>query len=693
MVTALSCIRNIGIIAHIDAGKTTVTERILFYTGESHKMGEVHEGTTIMDWMDQERERGITITSAATTCFWNNNQINIIDTPGHVDFTIEVERSLRVLDGAVGVFCGVGGVEPQSETVWRQANKYKVPRIAFVNKLDRVGSDFYGVVDEMNEKLYPKSVAIEMPIGEESNFRGIVDLINMKAVYYDEESLGATFYLGDIPGDLVEKSKKHRNLLIETLGESNDEILEKYVEGSDISSDLINKTVREMTIDLKIVPVTCGAAFKNKGVQHLLNSITNFLPSPSDIPPIRGFNSKMRQEEERRADIKEPFSAIAFKIAHDPYVGHITFIRVYSGKAYQGLTVYNPRTCKSERLGKLMRMHANKREEVREIIAGDIGVCVGIKNFSTGDTLSTIDKPISLLPVEFPSPVISVVIEPKTKADEEKLHQSLDILALEDPSFHVKVDKDSLQTIISGMGELHLEVLVERLKREFNLNANVGKPQVAYKETISKRTRGEGKFVKQVAGRGQYGHVVLEIEPNERGKGILIVNKTSPLKIPKEYILSIEQGLLEACESGVLLGFPMADLLIGIADGSFSETDSSEVAFRIAASMALRNGCTAATPKILEPIMDLEASVPEPFVSNVIGNINSKRGKIKNLSKKYNLDVVRALVPLSEMFGYSTELRSISQGRATYTMEMCEYDIIPPQVESKLLAKFGYVAG
>ncbi len=683
----LENVRNIGIIAHIDAGKTTTTERILYYTGVSHKIGEVHEGTATMDWMEQEKERGITITSASTTCFWKEHMINIIDTPGHVDFTVEVERSLRVLDGAVGVFCAVGGVEPQSETVWRQADRYLVPRIAFINKMDRVGADFYSVVDEIKEKLGASPLLLELPIGAENNFAGVIDLIEMQAIVWDSDVLGATFSKKEIPDELVDKASEYRNKLIETLSDFDDGIMEKYLEGVDINKEEIKSAIRKATITNKLTPVLCGTAFKNKGVQPLLDAVVDYLPSPVDVPPVKGIDTNSSKEIERKADTSEPLSALAFKIMSDPYVGRLTYFRVYSGTMQAGSYAYNSSKGKTERIGRLLRMHANKREEIDTVQAGDIAAAIGLKYTSTGDTLCDENNPIVLESMEFPDPVISVAVEPKTKADRDKLSAGLQKLAEEDPTFRIRYDKETNQTIISGMGELHLDIIVDRLKREFKVGVNVGKPQVAYKESIKSSVKQESKFVRQTGGHGQYGHVWLNIEPLERGKGFEFVNSIVGGTIPKEFIPAVEHGVKEAMETGIVSGYPVVDVKVTLFDGSYHEVDSSEMAFKIAGSMAFKEGSKKAKPYILEPIMDVEVSVPEQYLGDTMGDINSRRGKIKSMEEKGKLRIIKADIPLAEMFGYATVLRSITQGRGTYTMQFSHYDEVPKSITEKIIKK------
>ncbi len=673
-------------MAHIDAGKTTSTERILYYTGVTYKIGEVDEGTAVMDWMVQEQERGITITSAATTCFWKDYRINIIDTPGHVDFTIEVERSLRVLDGAVAVFDSVAGVEPQSETVWRQANKYGVPRIAFMNKMDRVGADFFMSVSSMIERLDANPVPIQIPIGAEDAFRGPVDLVSMKAICFDDEILGANYTEGDIPEELLPKAHEYREKMIEALSDMDDTIMEKYLGKEEIGVDEIKAALRKGTLELKITPVICGSAFRNKGVQLLLDSIVDYLPSPLDIPPVVGKVPGSDSVIVRHANDSEPFSAIAFKVMTDPFVGQLTFIRVYSGVLNAGSYVYNSTKDIKERVGRLLKMHANKREEVKEVSAGDIAAVVGLKHTLTGDTLCDDKNPIILEAMEFPAPVMSVAIEPKTKADQEKLSQSLSKLAQEDPSFRVSFNEETGQTIISGMGELHLEIIVDRLLREFKVSANVGKPQVAYKETIRAAAKAEGKFIRQTGGRGQYGHVFVEIEPLEHGKGFEFENKIVGGSIPREYVPAVEKGIKEAADRGILAGYPVVDLKAKLYDGSYHEVDSSEMAFKIAGSMAFKEAVKLAKPVLLEPIMGIEIVTPEEYMGDVIGDLNSRRGRIQNIEKRGNAQVIKAKAPLAEMFGYATDLRSKTQGRATYTMQFSHYDEVPKGVSEGIIA-------
>lgn len=679
--------RNIGIMAHIDAGKTTTTERILYYTGVTYKIGEVHEGTAVMDWMVQEQERGITITSAATTCSWKDHRINIIDTPGHVDFTVEVERSLRVLDGAVAVFDAVAGVEPQSETVWRQANKYGVPRIAFMNKMDRVGADFFMAVDTMVEKLGARPVAVQIPIGSEDKLRGSVDLVTMRAFFFDDETLGAKYVEADIPEGYIVKAKEFREKLLETIADVDENIMEKYLSGEEVSVAEVKSALRKGTVEMKFTPVLCGSAFKNKGVQLLLDAIVDYLPSPLEIPPVTGIRPSDEAEVVRKASDDEPFAALAFKIMTDPFVGQLTFVRVYSGVLNAGSYVYNSTKDAKERIGRLLKMHANKREEIKEVRAGDIAAIVGLKSTLTGDTLCDENNPVILESIQFPEPVISVAIEPKTKADQERLSVSLAKLAQEDPSFRVSYDEETGQTIISGMGELHLEIIVDRLLREFKVGANVGKPQVAYKETIKGTSRVEGKFVRQSGGRGQYGHVWIDMEPLERGKGFEFVNKVVGGSIPREYIPAVEKGMKEAMEGGVLAGYPVVDVKATLFDGSYHEVDSSEMAFKIAGSMAFKDGAKKAHLVLLEPIMSVEVVTPEEYMGDVIGDLNSRRGKIQSMEKRGSAQIIKAMVPLSEMFGYATDLRSKTQGRATYTMQFSHYEDVPKNIMEGIVAK------
>ncbi len=685
--TPIDRYRNIGIAAHIDAGKTTTTERILFYTGRSHKIGEVHDGAATMDWMEQEQERGITITSAATTCFWRGmakqfaeHRINIIDTPGHVDFTIEVERSLRVLDGAVAVFCAVGGVQPQSETVWRQANKYGVPRLAFINKMDRAGADFLRVVEQISDRLNARAIPLQLPIGAEENFEGIIDLIAGKAIYWDEESLGMTFELRDIPEDMVAECAVWREKLVEAAADANEAFTEKYLNGIPLTIEEIKLGVRAATIRNEIVPVVCGSAFKNKGVQAMLDAVIEFLPAPNDVEGIKGLLEDGTEERRPAAD-DAPFAALAFKIATDPFVGTLTFFRVYSGVLASGDSVYNPVKDRKERIGRLLQMHANTREEIKEVRAGDIAAAVGIKDVTTGDTLCALDKIITLERMEFPEPVIAVAVEPKTKADQEKMGVALQRLAAEDPSFRVSTDQESGQTIIAGMGELHLEIIVDRMRREFKVEANVGKPQVAYRETIRAVVeKQEGKFVRQSGGRGQYGHVVIKMEPNESGKGFEFVNGIVGGVIPKEYIPAVQKGMEEALTNGVVAGYPMVDIKVTLFDGSYHDVDSNEMAFKIAGSMAFKEAAQKAKPVLLEPVMAVEVVTPEDYVGTVNGDLNRRRGMLEGAEDSPAGRLIKAQVPLSEMFGYSTDLRSATQGRATYTMEFSRYVEAPKSV-------------
>jgi elongation factor G len=679
--------RNIGIMAHIDAGKTTTTERILFYTGINYKIGEVHEGTATMDWMVQEQERGITITSAATTCSWRDHRVNIIDTPGHVDFTIEVERSLRVLDGAVAVFCSVGGVEPQSETVWRQADKYGVPRIAFINKMDRVGADFDRGVQMMRDRLKATPVPIQLPIGVEEHFRGIIDLVTMKALLWDDESLGARWREEEIPAEHQAAANIAREALLEAVADVDEHLLEKYLDGQPIDEAEIRSAIRAATLQLKLVPVLCGSAFKNKGVQALLDAVVDYLPSPIDKPPVVGTNPANQREEGRPANDDAPFAALAFKIMTDPYVGTLTFFRVYSGRVESGSHILNATKGKRERIGRLLKMHANKREEIKEVCAGDIAAAVGLRDCTTGDTICDEDKPIVLESIEFPEPVISIAIEPKTKQDQERLGASLQKLATEDPSFRVESDTETGQTIIKGMGELHLEIIVDRLLREFKVDANVGRPQVAYKETIRKTVEQETKFVRQTGGRGQYGHVILRLDPLPPGSGFQFADETKGGVVPREYIPAVEKGSREALEGGVLAGYPMVDVKVALTFGSYHEVDSSEMAFKIAASMALKDGAKKASPVLLEPVMAVEVVVPEEFMGDVMGNLSSRRGQIQGMEDRAGAKVVTAKVPLKEMFGYATDLRSMTQGRANYTMQFSHYDPVPQMVSEEILAK------
>jgi len=676
-------------MAHIDAGKTTTTERILFYTGRTHRIGEVHEGTATMDWMAQEQERGITITSAATTCFWKDIRINIIDTPGHVDFTAEVERSLRVLDGACAVFDAVHGVEPQSETVWRQADKYGVPRICFINKIDKMGADFEHAIDTIRKRLNAKPVAIQLPIGLEDKFKGVVDLMAMKAIIWKDETMGAEYVVEEIPEELKKKAQAFHQILVETVVENDDrdELMHKYIEGEAITESELKAALRRATLKMKLFPVICGSAFKNKGVQPLLDAVVDYLPSPGDIPPVKGVNPDTGADETRPADDKAPFSALAFKIMTDPFVGQLTFIRVYSGHLKTGDSVLNSGRQKSERIGRLLKMHANKREEINEIFAGDICACVGLRNVTTGDTICDEKHPITLESIEFPSPVISVAVEPKTKGDQEKMGVALGKLAQEDPTFKVATDPDSGQTIISGMGELHLEIIVDRMMREFNVQANVGKPQVAYRETIRKKAEAEGKYIRQTGGSGQYGHVKVRIEPNEAGKGYDFVNEIVGGVVPKEYIKPVDQGIKEAMEGGVLAGYEMVDVKATLYDGSYHEVDSNEMAFKIAGSMAFKEAARKASPVLLEPVMSVEVVVPEEFMGTIIGDLNSRRGRIEGIEHRAGSQVIKAMVPLAEMFGYATNMRSNTQGRATFSMHFSRYEEAPRAVAEEIVAK------
>jgi elongation factor G len=680
-------VRNIGIMAHIDAGKTTTTERILYYTGKLHRIGEVHDGAATMDWMEQEKERGITITSAATTCYWENHQINIIDTPGHVDFTVEVERSLRVLDGAVALFCAVGGVEPQSETVWRQADKYGVPRIAFINKMDRTGADFYHAVEMMKERLSANAVPINLPIGEGDLFVGVIDLIKFTARMYHEETFGSTFDELPIPQDLVEAATKFRTQMLEAVSDVDDTLLEKYLEGKEISEEEIKSVLRRATIELKIVPVLCGSSFKNKGVQKLLDSVVDFLPSPIDTPELEAHHIGINDFVIRKIDAKEKFTSLAFKIMNDPYVGKLTFFRVYAGTLKAGSYVYNSVSGKKERISRLLQMHANHREEIDEVRAGDIAAAVGLKNTRTGDTLCSEDDPVVLEKMVFPEPVIQIAIEPKTKADQDKLSESLSKLSDEDPTFKVKVDEETGQTLISGMGELHLEILVDRMKREFKVEANIGKPQVAYRESITQTVQAEGKFVKQSGGRGKFGHVWVEIGPNEPGKGFEFINGIVGGVVPKEYIPAVSHGIQDAMKNGVIAGFPMVDIKAKLYDGSYHDVDSDEISFRVAGSMAFQAGAKKANPVLLEPIMAVEVVTPEEYLGDVMGDLNSRRGKIEGFSARKDAQVIKASVPLSEMFGYATILRSMSQGRAIYTMQFDHYAAVPKSIAEEISEK------
>jgi elongation factor G len=678
--------RNIGIIAHIDAGKTTVTERILFYTKKIYKIGEVHEGAATMDWMEQEQERGITITAAATTCFWADHRINLIDTPGHVDFTVEVERSLRVLDGAVVVFDGVAGVEPQSETVWRQADRYRVPRFCFVNKLDRTGADYWRVVDMIKDRLGANAVPLQIPIGIEGTFRGVVDLINMKAITYGND-LGDQIEVGDIPAELAEEAAAWHEKMVESLADHDDDIAHKYLEGEEISADELRAAIRAGTLDYTIVPVLCGSALKNKGIQPMLDAVIDFLPSPLDVPPVSGRDPRSGDEVTRPTDADEPFAALAFKIAADPFVGKLAFFRVYSGTLKTGSYVYNSTKGSKERIGRLLQLHANHREEIESVSAGDIAAAVGLKNTTTGDTLCVEDKPIVLEAITFPEPVIELAVEPKTKADQDKMSIALQRLAEEDPTFRVSTDEESAQTRIAGMGELHLEVIVDRMLREFKVQANVGRPQVSYREAIRKEAKGEGRFVRQTGGKGQYGHAVITLAPLERGAGVEFESKIVGGSVPRDFWRAIEQGIREALAGGIVAGYPVIDLKATLIDGSYHEVDSSEMSFKIAGSMAAKDGVAKADPAILEPVMKVDVTTPEDFMGDVIGNLNAKRGHIEGIDEHGTSRVVRALVPLAEMFGYATELRSMTQGRATYSMEFSRYAEVPNSIATELIAK------
>jgi elongation factor G len=678
--------RNIGIMAHIDAGKTTTTERILYYTGITHKIGEVHEGTATMDWMVQEQERGITITSAATTAFWDDCRINIIDTPGHVDFTVEVERSLRVLDGAVGVFCAVGGVEPQSETVWRQADKYGVPRLAFVNKMDRVGSNFLSVVNQIRQKLGKNAVPLQLPIGAEDKFRGVIDLVQMKALMFNDEALGAKYEIAEIPEEFRKEAEHYREKMVESIAEQHDELLEKYLAGETLQIDELKSALREATIAQKITPVLCGSAFKNKGVQPLLDAVVDYLPSPLDIPPVKGVNPDDESFTERAADDNAPFAALVFKIMTDPFVGQLAFFRVYSGHVDSGTSVLNSTKGNSERIGRLLKMHANKREEIKEVWAGDIGAAVGLRNVTTGDTICERDRAIVLETMTFPEPVIAVAIEPKTKVDQEKMGVALAKLMQEDPTFKVHTDPETNQTIIRGMGELHLEIIVDRMVREFNVAANVGKPQVAYREAITRNSQAEGRFIRQSGGKGQYGHVKMRFEPIPEG-GFEFVNEIVGGSVPREFIKPTEQGIKEAMERGIIAGYPMTGVRAILYDGSYHDVDSSEMAFKIAGSMAYQEGAKKAGPILLEPIMDVEVVTPEDYAGDVMGDLSRRRGKIQQMDERGGAKVIRAHVPLSEMFGYATQVRSMTQGRASYTMQFGSYEPAPKSVSEEIIAK------
>jgi elongation factor G len=684
--TPIERVRNIGIMAHIDAGKTTTTERILYYTGINYKIGEVHEGTATMDWMVQEQERGITITSAATTCFWRDYRVNIIDTPGHVDFTIEVERSLRVLDGAVAVFCAVGGVEPQSETVWRQADKYRVPRIAFINKMDRVGAEFERVVGEIRDKLKAKPLLLQIPIGAEEKFTGVVDLIEQRALIWDEDRLGALYRVEPIPEALREQAASYRDKLVEALADHDDKIMELYLEGKSPEPDMVRAAVRAATLKIEVIPVLIGSAFRNKGVQPMLDAVVDYLPSPFDLPPVIGKNGD--KEEERWPRDDAPLAALAFKIMTDPYIGTLTFVRIYSGRIESGTSVLNSTKGKRERIGRLVKMHANKREEISEVFAGDI-CAVGLRDTTTGDTLCDPAHPIVLESIEFPEPVIQIAIEPKTKADQERLGEALQKLAKEDPSFRVSVNRETAQTLISGMGELHLEIIVDRMLREFKVDANIGKPQVAYRETIRRNAEAEGRFVRQSGGHGQFGVVEIRIEPLPKGLGFEFVDATKGGSIPRNFIPSVEEGIKEAMESGVLAGYPMVDIRAVLLDGKYHEVDSSEMAFKIAGSIGFKEAAEKASPVLLEPVMEVEAVTPQEFMGEVIGDLSARRGKILEMENRAGVQVISARVPLATMFGYATRLRSITQGRATYTMQFAVYEPVPQQVHEELTARNG----
>lgn len=683
----ISRVRNIGIMAHIDAGKTTTTERILFYTGRLHRIGEVHDGAATMDWMEQEKERGITITSAATTCHWRDHQINIIDTPGHVDFTVEVERSLRILDGAVALFCAVGGVEPQSETVWRQADKYGVPRIAFINKMDRIGADFFNALQMIRERLGANAIPIVLPIGEGDIFSGIIDLIANKAIMYNEDTLGSTFELRDIPHDLEELATKYRTQMLEAVSDVDDTLLEKYLEGQEITEAEIIKVLRTATIQSKIIPVLCGASFKNKGVQKLLDSVVDFLPSPVDNPVIEAHHVGINDSVKRRVDENEEFTALAFKIMTDPYVGKLTFFRVYSGRLTSGSYVFNPVSGKKERISRILQMHANHREEIDSVRAGDIAAAVGLKFTRTGDTLCSENEPVIMERMTFPEPVIEIAIEPKTKGDQDKLSDALSKLSDEDPTFRIKIDEETGQTLISGMGELHLEIIIDRMRREFKVEANVGKPQVAYRETIRQAVNVEGKFIKQSGGRGKYGHVWIEMEPNEPGKGYEFINGIVGGTVPKEYIPAVSAGIQEAMRNGVIAGFPVVDVKVKLYDGSYHDVDSDELSFKVAGSIAFKEGAKKAKPVLLEPIMSVEVITPEEYLGDVMGDLNSRRGRIEGFAARKDAQVIKSQVPLSEMFGYATVLRSMTQGRAIYSMQFSHYAEVPKNIAEEIAEK------
>jgi elongation factor G len=684
--TPLNQVRNIGIMAHIDAGKTTTTERILYYTGVSYRMGEVHDGSAIMDWMEQEQERGITITSAATTCFWREHRINIIDTPGHVDFTMEVERSLRVLDGAIAIFCAVAGVEPQSETVWRQADKYNIPRVAFINKMDRVGADYQRTIQMMRDRLGASPLPLQLPLGKEGDFAGVIDLVEMKGIIYDATSLGATYHTIEIPEELKEEARRYREKIVEKAAEADETLMERYIEGAPIAPEEIRRAIRKATVEHQVVPVLCGTAFKNRGVQPLLDAVVDYLPSPLDVSAIEGQRPDGEREKRRAAD-DEPFAALAFKLMNDPFIGHLTYLRIYSGSLKAGSTVYNATRGRNERIGRLLKMHANKREEIKEVYAGEIAAAVGLKDTSTGDTLADKSHPIILESIVFPEPVISVSIEPKTQQDLDKLGEGLHKLAQEDPSFRIMVDEETGQTIISGMGELHLEIIVDRLLREFKVDARVGVPEVSYRETITTSIEGEGRFIKQSGGRGQYGHVVLRLEPLEPGKGYEFVNKIIGGAIPREYIPSIGRGVQEAMQRGVIAGYPVTDIRVTLLDGSYHEVDSSDMAFKIAASIGFKELASKARPIALEPIMSLEVVLPEEFLGEVIGDLSGRRGKIIGVEAHKGTQTVRAEAPLAGMFGYATDVRSLTQGRATYTMQFARYSPVPAAIMETVIAR------
>jgi elongation factor G len=683
---ALDRVRNIGIMAHIDAGKTTTTERILYYTGRTHKMGEVHEGAAVMDWMEQEQERGITITSAATTAFWRDYRVNIIDTPGHVDFTVEVERSLRVLDGAIAVFDAVAGVEPQSETVWRQADRYRVPRIAFINKMDRTGADFFAAVQSMVDRLGARPVPVQLPLGQEEHFRGVVDLVEMRALVYQDE-LGTNYEIEEIPSELAEQAQEYHHQLIDSVADHDDELMETYLLDEEaVTPEMLKRALRAATLDITVTPVLAGSAFKNKGVQPLLDAVVDYLPSPLDVPPVHGIDPRTEHELSRRPAVDEPFSALAFKVMSDPYVGKLTYIRVYSGELNAGGRVLNTTTGKTERVGRILQMHANSREEREQIVAGEIAATVGLKGTTTGDTLAVDTAPIRLESMDFPEPVISVAIEPKTKGDQDKLGAGLQRLAEEDPTFRVRSDEETGQTLISGMGELHLEIIVDRLTREFNVDANVGRPQVAYRETIGKPVEKiEGRFVRQTGGRGQFGHAVINLSPMDPGDGYDFVDKITGGAIPKEYIPSVDLGIQEAMESGVMSGYPVVDVRVELVDGSYHDVDSSEMAFKIAGSMAFKNAAQRAKPKLLEPVMAVEVVTPEEYLGDVMGDLNSRRGRVEGLEPRGTAQAIRARAPLATMFGYATDLRSTTQGRATFTMQFDRYEEVPQSIAGELV--------